>query len=76
MRYPGEPHVATGGIWVHSSAVSILECLHETGHRVTLDDDRVIVEPLEDLHEDTVLLLDALSEHLAILLSVGGATVH
>ena len=65
-----------GGIWVHSGVVSILECLHQTGHRVTLDDVRVIVEPREDLHEDTVFSLDALSEHLTIVLSVGGATVH
>ena len=77
MRYPEEPHTVIGGVAVHVGAVSLLRDLVATGHTVTLDADLgVLVEPLDDLHENTLNTLEAFEEDLEILLQVGGAVVH
>jgi hypothetical protein len=79
MRYPEEPHTLIGGVLVHVGAVSLLHDLLASGHDVALDpDDGVTVEPLNDLDENTLHVLEAFQEDLALLLNVGGArrTIH
>lgn len=52
MRYPEEPHRLIGGVPVHEGAISMLIDLLTSGHTVTLDEDgRLVVDPLDDLHE-------------------------
>lgn len=75
MRYPEEPHILVGGVLVHVGAVSMLSDLMASGHTVALDPDGwgVTVEPLDDLHENTLFCLDAFQEDLALLLRCGDA---
>jgi hypothetical protein len=61
---------------VHAGAVSMLQHLASTGHAVTLEDGVVSVEPLDDLSEEQLYLLEAFEEDLALLLAGGGLTVH
>jgi hypothetical protein len=76
MRYPEEPHVLVGRTLIHSGAVSLLQDLLASGHDVALVDGELRVEPLEDLHENTLYVIDALDEDLMLLLTAGGPTVH
>ena len=75
MRYPEEPHVLVGGELVHVGAVSMFRDLTASGHTVALDADGwgVTVDPLDDLHENALILLDAFQEDLALLLRCGDA---
>ena len=77
MRYPDEPHTIVAGVPVHVGAVSLLADLLASGHAVALDDDGgLTVDPLDDLHEHTLHILESLEEDLVILLTAGGPTVH
>ena len=77
MRHPDEPHTVIRGVAVHVGAVDLLVRPAARGHTVALDEDgQVIVDRVEDLPEDVQHLVDALGEDLAILLRVGGPTVH
>jgi hypothetical protein len=76
MRYPEEPHVLVGGVPIHVGAVSMLQTLVASGHRVTLDAAGVVVVEPFDVPDDVAFLLDALDEDLAILLAAGGEPIH
>jgi hypothetical protein len=76
MRYPDEPHMLVGGVLIHLGAVSIVRTLVASGHSVALTPEGVVVEPVDDLPEDTAFLLEALEEDLVLLLAAGGETIH
>ena len=78
MRFPDEPHVLIRGVLIHVGAVSMLDDLRASGHTVTVDDDELVVEPLDDLNETVkYLALEAFAEDIALLLGMEApATVH
>ncbi len=63
------------GVPIHGGAVSMVRMLAASGHRVALEEGVVVVEPF-DLPEDTAYLLECLEEDLALLLAMGGETIH
>ena len=77
MRYPDEPHTLVGGVLVHQGAISMVEHLRASGHRVELVDGSVNIEPEPlELDETAQYMLDAFSEDIAILLGAGNPTIN